>query len=849
MKKISSLIASVLFAFCLQAQAPLSFSYQTVIRNSSNELVVEQTVGIKISILQGSPNGSEVYAETHEPLTNSNGLAALEIGGGSLLSGNFATINWANGPYFLKSETDPNGGINYTITNTSQLLSVPYALYSSSSNTANTATTAGNGVPAGGTHGQVLTNCNGVLTWTTAGQCPEIIVSLNCSSATNGGTLIQGVPAVDVSSNVPYTGIGGTYNGQTVSSSGVTGLTATLAPGSFANGAGVLTYTITGTPATSGIASFVLSIGGQTCTLTRSVALPDGVLASLSCSTGTNSGSLIQGTAASSVSSSVPYTGGNGGTYNDQTIASTGVTGLTATLAEGIFANGAGALTFAISGTPATSGTASFVLNMGGQSCTLTINVALPIGTLASLSCSTATNSGSLTQGSAASSVSSSVPYTGGNGGSYSAQTIASTGVTGLAATLAEGIFANGAGALTYIITGTPNTSGTASFVLNIGGQTCTLTRTVAIPIGTLASLSCSTATNTGSLTDGIAAESVSSSVPYTGGNGGSYSAQTIPSTGVTGLTASLTAGNFANGAGSLNYTITGTPGSSGTASFELSIGGQSCTLSFIINLSVSDLLNIETVLIPAGTFTMGSPLNEPGRQTDELQHQVTLSAFEMSKYETSNAQFAVFLNARNVGSNGEDDLGAFPGFPLIYENQNFGLIWTGTQWQPVSGKENFPAPNVTWAGAREFATFAGGRLPTEAEWEYACRGNTTTAYSIGACLNDTQANYRWDWPLPGCSNANTAYLNETLPIDSYSPNAYGLYNMHGNVLEWCNDYYDNYSSLPQTNPTGPSVGPYRVLRGGGYANNGITCRSAMRSSTGPVTGSNYFGFRLAFTP
>jgi formylglycine-generating enzyme required for sulfatase activity len=271
--------------------------------------------------------------------------------------------------------------------------------------------------------------------------------------------------------------------------------------------------------------------------------------------------------------------------------------------------------------------------------------------------------------------------------------------------------------------------------------------------------------------------------------------------------------------------------------------------LSFSVNTSSGNPINIETVLIPAGTFTMGSPLTEPGRLTDEVQHQVTLSTFRISKYETSNAQYAVYLNARNIGSNGEDALGAFPTQTLIYENPNFGLIWTGTQWQPVSGKENFPVVNVTWYGAREFATFAGGRLPTEAEWEYACRGNTTTAFSTGACLNDMQANYRWEWPLPGCSNANTAYLNETQPIDSYNPNAYGLYNMHGNVIEWCNDYYDDYSSLPQTNPTGPSVGPYRVLRGGGYTNNGITCRSAKRSATGPVTGANYFGFRLAFAP
>jgi uncharacterized protein (TIGR02145 family) len=130
MKKISFLIAILLLTLSLQAQAPQKFSYQTVIRNASNQLLVGQTVSIKISILQGSVNGSAVYAETHTPQTNANGLATLEIGGGTLLSGNFSSINWANGPFFVKTETDPNGGNNYTITNTSQLLSVPYALHS-----------------------------------------------------------------------------------------------------------------------------------------------------------------------------------------------------------------------------------------------------------------------------------------------------------------------------------------------------------------------------------------------------------------------------------------------------------------------------------------------------------------------------------------------------------------------------------------------------------------------------------------------------------------------------------------------------------------------------------------------
>ena len=123
-----------------------------------------------------------------------------------------------------------------------------------------------------GAQNQSLTMCEGVLTWVTGGICPGIITTLNCGSATNSGTLAQGSAQSGVSSSVPYTGgNGGPHNGQTVISTSVTGLTATLSAGNFANGSGSLTYTITGTPASSGTASFALSIGGQTCTLSLTV--------------------------------------------------------------------------------------------------------------------------------------------------------------------------------------------------------------------------------------------------------------------------------------------------------------------------------------------------------------------------------------------------------------------------------------------------------------------------------------------------------------------------------------------------------------------------------------------------
>ncbi|CAN5255352.1 hypothetical protein BH09BAC5_BH09BAC5_04610 [soil metagenome] len=130
MKKLITFCSAILLAAFVFAQAPQKMSYQAVIRDLTNNLVMSQPIGMRISVLQGSSSGVPVYAETQIPNSNTNGLVSVEIGGGTLVSGNFSTIDWSNGPYFIKTETDPNGGTNYTITGTSELLSVPYALYS-----------------------------------------------------------------------------------------------------------------------------------------------------------------------------------------------------------------------------------------------------------------------------------------------------------------------------------------------------------------------------------------------------------------------------------------------------------------------------------------------------------------------------------------------------------------------------------------------------------------------------------------------------------------------------------------------------------------------------------------------
>lgn len=135
MKSLFAIIAGVLISANVFAQAPESMSYQAVVRDNNDNLMANTAIGMQISILQGSITGTAVYVETQTPTSNTNGLVSLELGAGTLVSGDFSTIDWANGPYFLKTETDPTGGSTYTITGSSQLLSVPYALHAKTAET------------------------------------------------------------------------------------------------------------------------------------------------------------------------------------------------------------------------------------------------------------------------------------------------------------------------------------------------------------------------------------------------------------------------------------------------------------------------------------------------------------------------------------------------------------------------------------------------------------------------------------------------------------------------------------------------------------------------------------------
>jgi formylglycine-generating enzyme required for sulfatase activity len=254
---------------------------------------------------------------------------------------------------------------------------------------------------------------------------------------------------------------------------------------------------------------------------------------------------------------------------------------------------------------------------------------------------------------------------------------------------------------------------------------------------------------------------------------------------------------------------------------------------------------DIAVASIPAGTFLMGSPETEAIRNVNETQYSVTLTAFRMSKYEITNAQFAVFLNAKGIGRDGLYAAGVYPAAPLIFSDSSWGIVYINSKWIPVSGYESNPVINVTWYGAVEFASYVGGALPTE----YACRAGTSTPFNTGNYLTNLQANY--DWANPYASyNTETTRPGKPQSVGTYAANSWGLFDMHGNVYEWCGDwYYGAYPETAQVNPKGPISGWGRVFRGGSWNTYARDCRSASRNYNSPSGHFGDLGFRVVFVP
>ena len=223
------------------------------------------------------------------------------------------------------------------------------------------------------------------------------------------------------------------------------------------------------------------------------------------------------------------------------------------------------------------------------------------------------------------------------------------------------------------------------------------------------------------------------------------------------------------------------------------------------------------------GTFLMGSPEDEPERepwdQGNETQHQVTLTrSFWIAETPVTQALWEIFMG---------DNPSGFKGAEL-------------------------PVENVSWDDAQRFINKLNGIkpelqlcLPTEAQWEYACRSGTTTPFYFGDNITTDQVNYNGNSPYH--QGRNGEYRNQTIEVKSLPPNAWGLYQMHGNVWEWCQDWYEEqYPTQPATDPQGAVSGTFRVLRGGSWINLGGHCRSAIRDRNGSTYRNNYIGFRLA---
>ena len=288
-----------------------------------------------------------------------------------------------------------------------------------------------------------------------------------------------------------------------------------------------------------------------------------------------------------------------------------------------------------------------------------------------------------------------------------------------------------------------------------------------------------------------------------------------------------------------------------GTAITSLSATGYTANITLYAKWYPVPIITM--VSIPAGTFTMGSPTSEPNRGSDENQHQVTLSAFSMGKYEVTQEQYQAVMGTNPSYYTSNADPGEVQGkrpvetvswYDAIVFCNKLSMQEGLTPAYRINGSTD-PAfwgivptsSDATWNAAAIVAGSTGYRLPTEAQWEYACRAGSTTAWYTGSAENAALQAAAWY-----SINSNS----KTHEVGKKTSNAWGLYDMMGNVFEWCWDWYGTYPSGAQTNPTGASSGTYRVIRGGLWYASASYLRSAYRVNSLPyIRFSYYYSFRL----
>ncbi len=617
------------------------------------------------------------------------------------------------------------------------------------------------------------------------------INNLDCGLTTNNGTLTSGTPAIGVSFIVPYSGgNGGTHSGQTVSSTGVTGLTASLTAGTFANGAGSLTYTITGTPISAGMASFALNIGGQSCTLSINV-LPSSTPAypsnSVFCANGPTS--VVEVTN--------PTTGR---IWMDRNLGATQVA------ANSTDANAYGDLyqwgrrsdghqcrtsntTTTLSSTDQpTHG--MFILYSNSpfdwrnpQNANLwqgvsEVNNPCPDGyslpTVADWTAEQSSWSSNGAQGAFASPLKLSVA-----GERLSLNgSLNNLGIFGYYWSRATGT--SGVTFFSQLMNFGNNGTAGMSNSMRSSGLSVRCIKDIVSPQGSINTINCGSATNIGNLTTGAAASGVSSVVPYTGGNGGAYNGQTVSSTGVTGLTATLTAGNFANGAGSLTYTITGTPSASGTASFALNIGGQSCNLNLNV-VSLASLYPVNSVFCngPTAIVEVANPA------TGRIWMDRNLGANQVATSSTdSNAYGELYQWGRRADGHqcrtsnttttfSSTDQPVHGNFILAL---NLPFDWRSPQntnlWQGLNGINN-PCPSgyrlpteaeleaerLSWSSNNPQGAFASPLKLPMAGWRHPSNGSLSHVGIFG-CF--------WSSTIGGIDSRGLVFLNNTSGVDVY---------------------------------------------------------------------------------